>query len=411
MKLPLLEKPKGGYRAILLCAGPVRIWQRLRRPMLTAFDQSSKRDYWAFGAGQNAEDAVWQQAIRAEAGRAQGLHAAGVLWDGKKYYESFVLEDLRVRALAARIHPVVVKVQYNFWRGPRILRIGRHHSPRIFYARNGLPAGDIFNDVFVKAYAMAAFDRFVHRNPSVRLASYVDDDTINAVGTFDEVRRAIKAAASDLKQVFADDLKVQLALPKLCSVASSQALAEKVQKDLKELAGTVGRSAVNLGVDYAPAVARCTPFAGRKRRERYSLMQRRHCRIMRLRKAMTAGKSRLGRLYMVGIRPAVSFGAPVNGLSDSELLKLRRTLVSPITPCHGGVSLSAKLALMGDPAWKQAVAPVVAWVSAVWIAITQPQWARISIVELRSIWLQAEPEDVQTWAKSRGSSSMSTLRP
>ena len=130
---------------------------------------------------------------------------------------------------------------------------------------------------------------------------------------------------------------------------------------------------------------------------------------MKLRKAMPAGKSRLGRLYMVGIRPAASFGAPANGLSDSELLKLRRTLVSPITPCHGGVSLSAKLALMGDPAWKQAVAPVVAWVSAVWIAITQPQWARISIVELRTIWVQADHEPPNLGEVSRASAATGTL--
>ena len=31
MLLPLLEKPKGGLRPILLLAAPVRIWERLRR--------------------------------------------------------------------------------------------------------------------------------------------------------------------------------------------------------------------------------------------------------------------------------------------------------------------------------------------------------------------------------------------
>ena len=114
MLLPLLGKPKGGYRTILLCAGPVRVWQRLRRPFLTAFGQVPRRDYWAFGSGQGAEDAVWQQSIRAEAGRSRGLHTGGFLWDGKKYYDSFVLSDLRHRAIAAQVHPVVVKVQFNF---------------------------------------------------------------------------------------------------------------------------------------------------------------------------------------------------------------------------------------------------------------------------------------------------------
>ena len=28
----------------------------------------------------------------------------------------------------------------------------------VFFATNGLPAGDIFNDIFVKAYQVEAFD-------------------------------------------------------------------------------------------------------------------------------------------------------------------------------------------------------------------------------------------------------------
>ena len=93
------------------------MWQRMRRPYLREFDFRSKRDCWACGAGRSAEDAVWQQSIEAEAARGEGHQAAGLLWDGKKYYESFVLSELRHRALAAKVHPVVVQAQYNFWRG------------------------------------------------------------------------------------------------------------------------------------------------------------------------------------------------------------------------------------------------------------------------------------------------------
>ena len=113
MLLPLLEKPKGGYRTILLCAGPVRVWQRLRRPYLTEFDRTSKRDYWACGAGRSAGDAVWKQSAGAEAGRGEDLETAGFLWGGKKYHASFDLHELRRRALAARVHLVVAKVQFN----------------------------------------------------------------------------------------------------------------------------------------------------------------------------------------------------------------------------------------------------------------------------------------------------------
>ena len=152
--------------------------------------------------------------------------------DGQKYYESFVLANLRDRALRTGIHPVLVKVTYNYWRGPRIVRIGQHHSPRIFYAACGLPAGDISNDAFVKAYAIFAFDAFVSRNPNVRLSSYVGDDVVNSVGDADAVRKDLKAAAKDLREVFRDELEVDLAIKKLATVASTAHLAAHLHTDL-----------------------------------------------------------------------------------------------------------------------------------------------------------------------------------
>eukprot|EP00959_Pyramimonas_sp_CCMP1952_P166974 3489389-Pyramimonas_sp.AAC.1 len=82
-----------------------------------------------------------------------------------KYYESFRLLWLRDRALYWRIPTVLIKVLYNLWRSPRVLRLGAHHCPLIQFAQNGLPAGDIFNDIFVKVYAMFEFDLWSSRNP------------------------------------------------------------------------------------------------------------------------------------------------------------------------------------------------------------------------------------------------------
>eukprot|EP00959_Pyramimonas_sp_CCMP1952_P245802 5137245-Pyramimonas_sp.AAC.1 len=65
----------------------------------------------------------------------------------------------------------------NFWRGPRILRLGSDRSLAVQYATSGLPAGSCFNGIFVRAYAMEPFDGFVSRNPRVDLSSYIDDDT------------------------------------------------------------------------------------------------------------------------------------------------------------------------------------------------------------------------------------------
>ena len=56
--MPLLEKPQGGLRAILLVAGIVRMWQRLRKPFAQPFLDLTSRSYWACGAGRSAEATV-----------------------------------------------------------------------------------------------------------------------------------------------------------------------------------------------------------------------------------------------------------------------------------------------------------------------------------------------------------------
>ena len=87
----------------------------------------------------------------------------GVQWDGKKYYESFDLDLLRARAYQWGVPGVIVKTMYNLWRAPRLVRLGTSFHPVALFAKSGLPAGDIFDDAFVKVYAIGAFDGFMSR--------------------------------------------------------------------------------------------------------------------------------------------------------------------------------------------------------------------------------------------------------
>eukprot|EP00959_Pyramimonas_sp_CCMP1952_P305211 6387250-Pyramimonas_sp.AAC.1 len=62
-------------------------------------------------------------------------------------------------------------------------------------------------------------------------------------------------------------------------------------------------------------------------------------------------------------------------MSDSELVKFRKTCRSQRKPYHGGVSASAKLVLLGDPAAREALAPALQWRRMCWIANRCPQAA------------------------------------
>ncbi|CAK0853576.1 unnamed protein product [Prorocentrum cordatum] len=74
------------------------------------------------------------------------------------------------------------------------------HRPTRLKA-NGLPAGSIFIDVPIG---------FVQRNPSIDLASHVDDDAPSAHGAEAEVIQALERAAQDLHRAFTQELGVNL---------------------------------------------------------------------------------------------------------------------------------------------------------------------------------------------------------
>eukprot|EP00959_Pyramimonas_sp_CCMP1952_P228348 4774482-Pyramimonas_sp.AAC.1 len=214
MLFPLPEKPKGGVRPVALCAALVRLWGELRMPLLAAAMDKHARRCWAFGAGKSAEACVRGQSVKAEAKVEEGGVAAG-----------FDLELLRPRALEAGPGPTIFEVTFDFWRRPRILRLGSDHSLATLHASRWLPGGSCVNDLFVKVYAMQPFGGFVCRSPSVDLSSHIDDDTVSCYGQPSEVPEALSDAATDLRRDFFQEFRVNFSPDKLMTSASASGLA------------------------------------------------------------------------------------------------------------------------------------------------------------------------------------------
>ena len=331
MLFVLLEKPAGGFRAILLAPGFVRMWQRLRRPALRPFMTIAARDYWAFGKGRSAEKTVWVQAVRAEAAKGLGGDTGGFVRDGKKYYESFCLERLRVSAYQHGIHPVIVKMCYNYWRGPRILRVGSHHSPRFSHALCGLPAGDVFADAFVMAYALGPFDRYIVRNPAITFRSYVDDNITLAFGGKHRILSSLKAASNDFNAMMRDELFVGIAVEKSFTIASDKSLARDLQKAFgTDIAGTTGCTAIALGADLAPGSR-----GKSKGQSRLACMKLRAVKVKRFTRALPCDRSRMRKILITGLRPAVGYGACINAIAPRDLKAIQRVLLDATPPSHG----------------------------------------------------------------------------
>eukprot|EP00959_Pyramimonas_sp_CCMP1952_P470795 9497293-Pyramimonas_sp.AAC.1 len=137
------------------------------------------------------------------------------------------LRLLKNRAIEYGFNKVIVKTACNFWRGPRVLRLGCMYNANPYFALSGLPAGGIFNDLFVRVYSACAFDRFCSSHSQVTLSSCVDDDALTTEGSTE---------AEALGKM------VMLACDILTAFGSSFGIAKKLGRLLGQMAGTVTNS-------------------------------------------------------------------------------------------------------------------------------------------------------------------------
>ncbi|CAK0879619.1 unnamed protein product, partial [Prorocentrum cordatum] len=181
----------------------------------------------------------------------------------------------------------------------------------------------------------------------------VIDQAVHATKGFFKVARALGASINE----------------KLAIISSTKAISDEVSRRLQLDMKISLRSTAYLGTDVSGGRARNTKGARDKFRARQKVYGGRLKKLRKFKKVLAAKKTeRIGKIYRVGARPAYTFGVEVNGVNDAELLKLRRDYNKHAKPNHGGISASAKMVLLGDPAATQALAPALQWSRMVWAA-------------------------------------------
>ena len=191
-------------------------------------------------------------------------------------------------------------------------------------------------------------------------------------------------------------------MDKLCTVASSPQLAQVLRARLGPLAGTVSAAAVTLGVDLAPGRSRGAAGAADKLRARFRTAVLRHRRLKRIARRLTKSKRALGKIYVAGVKPAMTFGATVNAISTAEWRKASAMILTQSLPAHRGASYRAKVVLHGDPVWKQAMAPALQWAAEWWDASTTMGAAAIRLPRLLEIYRAINPSASCTLSQSKG---------
>ena len=116
---------------------------------------------------------------------------------------------------------------------------------------------------------------------------------------------------------------------------------------------------------------------GRTRRARLAAAVSRTKKLQRYARAIKR-PGRLGKIYVAGVKPAAGYGTGVNGLDDKEWARLQTIMLAPRGPSGKGTSKRIKLALWGDPVWREASAPLLLFHKWLWRACTRPERCRVS---------------------------------
>ncbi len=390
--IPMLPKPKGGFRAIGIFPSLYRLWARTRKPEADAWEEAHRRPYYSAAAGRSAQDTVWRQAIRAEAGVNQGLEAASVLWDMAAFYEGIERERLLARAWALGFPPAIIKLALAAYSVPRMLTLGGILS-QCLHSTVGVVAGCGFANVLVKVYTLTEFDFMLTRlPPTVTFDSFVDDLGLSAVAAPGDLVEDLSEAADLLADVIENGLASRIAEQKSAVVSSSAEVARALEKRLGEGMARVYAAPPNLGIDYGAAKRRRAQ--GRDVRRVISL-RKVEARKKRLRQINRVVGNKALRIYTTGCEPSPAWNAPVNGVDDAEVLRLRRLAASTLTPKARGRSLNMLLLLYKAPTFRIETAPIHQLSKEVWrAACSLNKKGDLALPELAEAWRQLKPAEL-----------------
>ena len=167
---------------------------RARLDVARAWQAANERPYFYAGAGKGAVPAAWKQAAWAEAVAATtGLHYATVLLDLVKAFERIPHWFLVQQAATYGFNIVLLRLSVAAYKLQRAVGVEGVYSA-LLVAQRGITAGSVFATIEMRIVMIEALDRVVACCPCVRLTCYVDDVSLEMVGTTDRIGQRLPQA-------------------------------------------------------------------------------------------------------------------------------------------------------------------------------------------------------------------------
>jgi ribonuclease HI len=381
--IALIPKSDGGRRPIGLLPSLVRVWERIRKPVVAQWRCSVERPYnWA-AKGRSPQAAVWRQGLRAEAAAARGLDSAAVLVDLVKAFEMVRLELVWMAGLRLHFPPTVLRLTLESFAFARALVLSGAVADDVHTLSAILAGGSYATDALYMVL-MGPCDELLLEHPRIGLCLFVDDLTIDTVGTVDEVAQVLPAAFRCCVSKLEDGLLLTVSRgrkrwrldpsTKTVATASSSALSKLLEPSMRAVGVATRRRVKLLGIDYSSGKRVCRAV----QRSRVQLVLGRQEGYKRL------GKFAARHLVRTGAAPAVRYGANVLGVNKTTLKAVRRFACRVQGEMRGRCTF-ARLALARyDPGVSLATDPILDWARAVWDEL-------VDTADLQITWQRALP--------------------
>ena len=308
----LLPKSDGGRRPIGLFPTLIRVWMRIRLTVAQQWVEDHERQSLYAGPGKGAEVAAWRQGALAEAARAMSMEYATSLLDLVKAFDSIPYDWLVRQAERFGYNLWMLRLSISAYRLGRVLVIDGCCSRTVVGAR-GLTAGSALATIELRVLLIQWADRAAAVTLHARITIYVDDATIETVGT----KRLVERYHAEVVNTFTTDLRLmrlEFSPTKNVTCGSTHAIAKKVAEDITGISMKVVSRCVSLGTGLG---------AGRRRNAQQ--MGKRlgafRARVPRF-KALKRNGVDTARLLRTGGNAAMLFGGRVMGTSTSMLQRL-----------------------------------------------------------------------------------------
>eukprot|EP00959_Pyramimonas_sp_CCMP1952_P043786 915064-Pyramimonas_sp.AAC.1 len=324
----------------------------------------------------------------AEAGRALMRHTVTVMLDLKKAFEKIshaLLWEIGCRhKFPKRRLAMLIKT----YAGQRCLKFGKIAS-RFISTNQGVIAGCSDATTMMILFTWGAYDQVYTLWPSLTISVVVDDGSLQATGTEADAARIIIAAAKMLCRLLVR-IGLELSPNKGHVIATTPKLARQVEMALSDWAFRRARVVRQLGHDRRMGGGGRIPT----HRGRVAAVGRRVPRFRRL----AQGGRQMGKLFRSGGLASVGYTAKVQGMSDTQLQKVRSLSGHAQFGSARGRSRTMEFLLShcprSDPTFIADEYPLAYWMKAKW-----EQWVRPKAMALAFMHAQ---NHTKTWQSVKG---------